>query len=252
MSRNKITKVSGQHYLVSFGSSVTSVSWNLLPAAISGSVAQYSDVLDALSDAFLFYRFTKLEIEYIPGLSGLLDNPATLGFYSQVGLAATPSNNQNMEAPVSMPVPPILSTGVTQSVPRKMVIPRKTLQPPMTKWLRTRISSADDDFEIQGVLYYTLSATASPTDRFVVHWACEFTEPAPTAVTAVKNRLASKRIPRLVVVQDSAAEEKWTDVVEEGDEKDYNPRSATEFAQLALEARKLQSAVARLESQRDK
>jgi len=133
----------------------------------------------ALSDAFMAFRFTKLEVSAYRGLNNPdLSAGWYLGFSPAVPNAAISSLEDVSEYQNHV----FLSNYST--VPIRIVMLRRGMAGFMTKWLRTRPSSTDDQFEYQGTLTYAcVNSTTNPVIYLSFRYTIQFRDPVPTAVT---------------------------------------------------------------------
>ncbi len=159
---------------------------NCFPGSGTAEFGVQSTVLAGISDNYLFYRFTKVGIELISG-SMFSTGAGTLGYYPETGLAANPSHAQNNEAPWTLAIPLSTAVSIMSPVNRVHWVPQQLLKPRLVPWLRTRAGGSDNNFEVQGVMVATWDAVQDGTMTVRLHYEIEYCNPAPPAVTLLRN-----------------------------------------------------------------
>lgn len=136
--------------------------------------------LSELADTFFEYRFTRLRLRFTGDVDSLYVSCIAVGFSNAVGTLADPgSQYQVMDCPWSKAVLDRLSRP-----PENFSVPKQYLLPPLTKWLKCT-TAADDNMELQGVLYFYCDAPAveSYVSTCEIDYAIEFRNPIYVGAT---------------------------------------------------------------------
>jgi len=172
--QGRIEKFRG-NFAVTLTSSANTVSISLIPV-ISGSTR-----LTAMSDAFMFYRFTR--VHWIPVSWGTeaptsaTVNPFVLGY--SVGL---PTASPTSVGDISELTPSVhWSPHSTANRAACLRLQRADLRSNVN-WWKTRSAVPDQEFEIQGILYQSTPGATDPV-IYRVEYEIEFKDFVPTAIT---------------------------------------------------------------------
>lgn len=127
-----------------------------------------------MADCFFEYRFTKCKLKFKRNDATLGTNTEVIGFENTVGTVADPGSSfQTMDCSWSAVV-----NDFQLSYPQSMSIPGTYLRPILTRWMKCTVA-ADDNLELQGVLYQWVNAPAvdSYVNEFELDYVIEFRNP---------------------------------------------------------------------------
>lgn len=177
------------HVYVSVTCSSNIGSVNLSPDPAATYLGNYGTRLAAISDAFEFYRFTKVRIEIPPHrMSSAGDG---LFGYAPVATSTSPTTfAQIAEMPaVSAMIPVGLSTtfsSTTRTI--QFNVPKRILLQEQVPWLRTRNNAAfATEFEQQGTFWF-YAPVAAGVYGFMVHGVIELKGMLATSLTTMRLR----------------------------------------------------------------
>jgi len=151
---------------------------NVTPSAI------FSSRLIDISEAYEFYRFTKLHFRILP--CSFCNSPPAIGTLWACGYipeeaksGATPSTNAifELEDSCSFAPPCTYSTAILQpqTVPSSWAkVSRSSLLSTPTRWFKTSEVNPEDAFVVQGQIWYNNTSGDNGNLSLEVTWNCEF------------------------------------------------------------------------------
>ncbi len=200
------------------GSSTLQV--NLSPMSGGVNLGNYNARLASEADLWQEFRFTKLKIHYLPTETPGNRNQCTIVGVTNVVLNYAPASAADI---ISLPASNVFALGgagtayPTYPIAQRQAwsVPRRTLNPPLTKWLVCYNSSGQ--LNTQGSLwgYFNYTASTGPNVWMFVEWECEFRNPVPAGVTLVLNKGApgykAALVRALAEAKAKDEEKEWTD-----------------------------------------
>jgi hypothetical protein len=186
-------------------------SFTLSPHPTGTFVGNYSPKLGNLSDCFQYYRFKKVILRRFPSVSCATLGPQYIHhcYFPGPVITAPTTITAFYDAPWVNSHPFWYSGGnasgtTTQIFPAQtsdtQVIPQSVLNATQIKWFKTRQSTPDDIFEVQGTIftYYETPYTGNGDFYFTVEYDVEFKNFIGTSQTPV---------PRLLIKSDTPVED---------------------------------------------